>query len=525
MKNALKSLSLLMVLGGLIFISSCSDDDGGIDIGGGDEGSFTVADGLYIAGVANGDTTAVSGNKLNATMVEDDGFATKERSGHFSAYAYLEAGSYIFIDVADQQATDVYGGATSTYNDDEADNTDDYNGAYTVVDLSGDASTFSVSETGVYNVIFDAQTDEALLVKIDSWGVIGGAVFSDACTSDGFNADVDLDAAVSTSAEGSTYEGEGIILKDAEFKFRYNDSWKIDRRTDKSSFDDANGYVALTNLGGTPDALVEGGSNIGLSDNSIENGIYDITVSIDDSGVVEMSLEKTGDAPECAFDPENYTWGIIGSGTQGTEATAGWEDDKDLIYTGQSGTTHTWRGVFPIAGGTADNEFKFRTDETWATKLIPNAIEYTDNSGNITDNADSNGDGSWFVADGASGFYYIVITTDDNGDTWNLTIDDAEFQVIGEGSPVGNWDAGNGIAMTYNDDLASATLASGAYTTAGWKIFVNQSFDYNLGGSLDGTTALEFNNSTFNMSDAGDYSVTISTSDGGVTYNASATAN
>ena len=79
--------------------------------------------------------------------------------------------------------------------------------------------------------------------------------------------------------------------------------------------------------------------------------------------------------------------------------------------------------------------------------------------------------------------------------------------------------------MTYNDDLASATLATGDYTTDGWKIFVNQSFDYNLGGSLDGTTALEFNNSTFNLDAAGNYSVTISTADGGVTYTATATDN
>ncbi len=543
MKNALKSLSFLTLIGALIFTTSCGSDDGGTTIIDDDDdtGSFIVADGLYIAGISSTDTTVVTGNVLRDTKVEDDGFGTKERSGHMTTFTYLEAGSFLFVEVDDQEASAAYGGSTSTYNDDEADNTDDYTGSYTVVDISGDATSFDVAESGFYHVIFDTQADEALLVKVDSWGVIGGAVFSDACTSDGFNADIDLTETSASAADGAVYDGTGIILKDAEFKVRYNDSWKIDRRTDKSSFDDVNGYVALTNLGGTPTALEEGGANINLSDNSIANGTYDITFSIDENATAEISLSSTGDAPVCDFDPDNFTWGIIGSATQGDPgngtgvcdesgtgtATDGWNNEKRLVYINGDGGVHKWRGVFPLAGGTENNAFKFRTDCTWATKLLPTTANVTDNTeeGTITDDGDTNADGQWFVADGASGFYYIIISTSDNGDTWDITIDEAEFQVIGEGSPVGNWDAGNGIAMTYNDDLASATLAAGDYTTDGWKIFVNQSFDYNLGGTIDGATALEFDNSTFNLDAAGNYSVTISTSDGGVTYTATATSN
>ncbi len=539
MKKALNSLSILAVLGALIFVTSCGDDDGGgIDLGG-DDGSFVVADGLYIAGVSSSDTTVITGNKLNALLVEDEGFGTKERSGFFGTYTYLEAGSFLFIEVDDQEALNVYGGATSEYNDDEADNTDDYTGGYTVVDLSGTASTFNVAADGFYYVTFDTQSDEALIVKIDSWGAIGGAVFSDACTSDGFNADVDLDAEVSTSADGASYKGTGIILKDSEFKVRFNNSWKIDRRTDKSSFDDVNGYVALTNLGGTPSALEEGGANISLSDNSIDNGIYDITFSIDENGVASIELTSTGEAPVCDFDPDNFTWGIIGSATQGDPgngtsvcddsgtgtATDGWNNEKRLVYINGDGGVHKWRGVFPLAGGTENNAFKFRTDCTWATKLIPTNATFTDNTeaGTITDDGDTNTDGQWFVADGKSGFYYLIISTADNGETWDITIDEAEFQLIGDGSPVGNWDGANGQAMTYNDDLASWT-GSGTFTTDGWKFIVNNSFDYNLGGTLDGTTALLFNLDVATISAAGDYDVTISTADGGVTYTAEATA-
>ncbi|MEP1033836.1 hypothetical protein [Ekhidna sp.] len=504
MKNALKSLSFFMVLGTLIFISSCGSDDGGgiiIDDGGG--GSFTVADGFYIAGVTASDTTIANAFVLGAATVEGEGFAATARDDHRAGYMYLEAGSYIFAEIDEQEIVSIEGGVSSV-----VDSTGTWAEAYTFIDVVANGAAFSITEDGVYHVIYDGQTDEAFIVRITSWGIIGGAVYESVCVSNGFNADIDLDV-VSESATGSTWSATGIIVRDDQFKFRYNNNWTIGE------------YKSFTNLGESLSVLVPGGANI----QNTEDGIYDVTLAMDANGVFSATLTKTGDSDQCTFDADNFPWGIIGSGTQGTMTTTGWGDDKDLVYVGQVSGADTWLGVFPIAGGTTDNEFKFRTDDTWASKLIPNSTTYTDDTGNITDNADSNGDGSWFLADGASGLIYVKITTSDQGGTWNIDFSDAEFQVIGEGSPVGNWDAGNGIAMTYNDDLASATLANGAYTTAGWKIFVNQSFDYNLGGSLDGSTALEFNNSTFVLGAADNYSVTISTADGGVTYTATATSN
>ncbi|MEP0986821.1 hypothetical protein [Ekhidna sp.] len=503
MKNVLKSLSLLMVLGTLVFVSSCGSDDGGIDIGGGGEGSFAVADGFYIAGVSASDTTIATAYLLSDATVEGEGFAATPRDDHKAGYIYLTAGNYIFAEVDEQEIVSIEGGSSSV-----VDSVGTWAEAYTYVEVEANGASFAVSEEGVYHVIYDKQNSEAFIVRINSWGIIGGAVYESVCVSNGFNSDLDLET-VSESAEGSTWSGTGIIIRDDQFKFRYNNNWTIGE------------YKSFTNVGESLSVLVPGGANI----TNAESGVYDVTLSMDANGVFSATLTKTGEAEVCSFNADNFPWGIIGSGTQGTTETAGWTDDKDLIYVGQVDGVDTWLGVFPIAGGTADNEFKFRTDDTWATKLIPNSTTYTDNTGNITDNADSNGDGSWFLADGASGFIYVKITTADQGGSWNIDFSDAEFQVIGEGSPVGNWDAGNGIAMTYNDDLASATLASGAYTTAGWKIFVNQSFDYNLGGATDGTTALEFNNSTFSLGAAGNYSVTISTLDGGVTYVATATAN
>lgn len=513
MKKALKSLAFSALVGTLIFTSSCTEDEDPIDIidPGDNVGSFSVADGIYIASVSGSDTTVSTSHKLNDTNVEGPDFGTQERSGYATAYVYLESGAHTFMQIEDRKASQVYGGSASVNNDDEADNTDDYTGGYTVVDLSSAAGTFNVSDAGLYLVTFDTQTSEALVVKVDSWGAIGGAVFSDACTSDGFNSDVDLDADVATSADGSSFQGSGIILKDAEFKVRFNDSWKIDRRTDKSSYDDANGYVVLTNLGGTPEALVEGGANIGLADNSIENGIYDISFNVDGDGVPSISLTKTGDAPDCAFDPANFTWGIIGAATQ----PDGWSSDKKLTYINGDGGVHKWRAVFPLAGGMADNQFKFRTDDTWATKLLPTTATVTLNTedGTITDDGATNSDGQWFVADGKSGLYYFEINTADQGVTWNIIIDEASFEIIGAATP-GGWDAGT--AMTYNDDLASSTVSGIALTDGEYKFRVNSAWDFNLGGSLDGLT---FNGSNLTAT-AGTYDVTITTADGGVTYTA-----
>lgn len=494
----------MTLFGALIFTTSCGDDDSPIIIDDNGGGSFTVADGLYMAGVSASDTTIVNAYILPTAQVEGEGFAPTARDGHRAAYMYLTAGNYIFAEVEDQAITSIQGGASSV-----VDSTGAWAEGYTYVEIEDNGASFAVGADGVYHVVYDATDAEAFIVKVNSWGIIGGAVYESVCVSNGFNSDIDLDM-VSESAEESTWSATGIILRDDQFKFRYNNNWTIGE------------YKSFTNLGGSLTVMEPGGANI----TNETDALYDITLTMDADGVFTATLTNAGASEECTFDPANFPWGIIGSGTQGVEGTtAGWSDDKDLIYVGQNNGADTWLGVFPINGGTADNEFKFRTDATWATKLIPNSTTYTDNTGNITDNADSNGDGSWFLADGASGFIYVKITTSDQGGNWNIEFSDAEFQVIGEGSPVGNWDAGNGIAMTYNDDLASATLASGAYTTAGWKIFVNQSFDYNLGGSLDGTTALLFNNETFVLDAAGNYSVTISTADGGVTYTATATAN
>ena len=512
MKKALKFPRFLTILGVLFFTVSCSDDDG-IDI---DDtgGSFTVSDGIYIAGISGTDVSVSTAAVLNNTLVEGPDFGTLERSGHLSGFVYLESGSYVFAEIDEQEILNQWGGTAAV-----ADGANTLSGAetteqpseFTVVTLTADGAAFSIASNGVYHVIFDTQASEALITKIDSWGIIGGAVFESACVSNGFNSDVDV-VETTSSADGTTWTSTGIILKGGEYKIRFNDAWKIDRRTtvdDNDPYNAANGYVALTNLGGTLSALEEGGSNITLAD--ADAGTYTVTVTLSDAGTVAMSVERTGDAETCAFDIANFTWGIIGGATFDA-----WNTDQELTYANGDEGVHKWRGVFPLsAGGEGNNQFKFRTDDTWATKLIPTNVNVTDNTeaGTITNDGDTNADGQWFVADGKSGFYYFEVTTDDFGVTWNMTIDEAVFEVIGAASP-GGWD--NGTVMTYNDDLASATVSGIAMTADDYKFRVNAAWDYNLGGDL---TDLVYNGGNL-TSTAGTFDITITTADGGVTYTA-----
>ena len=520
MKNVLKKLSLLLSFALVIMLISCKNDDGPKI--GGDGGSFNVADGFYLAKVNGEGYTIANGNKLKATKVEADGFGTQVRDGFYQGYMFLSVGSYIYGEVFDQELSQELGGTASTFNDDESGNGDSYNGSYTVVDLSaGGTASFSVATAGMYLVTFDSDTEEGLLVPITDWGVIGGGVFESACVSNGFNSDIDIDVASATEADGAVFSATGIILKNGEYKFRINDNWKIDRRSDNSSFDFANGYVALTNIGGSSlSALEEGGANIPIS--GANNGTYTITLTINASGQISVTLTKTGDAPVCTFDPANYTWGIIGAATQGSEGRAGWSDDKKLTYINGDGGVHKWRGVFPLAGGTADNMFKFRTDNTWATKLLPTTANVTDNTaeGTLSDDGDTNSDGQWFIADGRSGFFYIVISTADQGATWDISIDEASFGIIGDGAA--GWGDTDDVVMTYDDNLMSASANTNLVSTGSFKFRVNASWDFNFGGALE---ALVYNSNNLTVTNSGNYNVTITTADGGETYTATAVEN
>lgn len=525
MKKSMRILSMLFAFALVVSITSCQEDNEGSDIivdpGDGDGGGtlYQVADGIYLAGKGSSDTTITIPMELSSTLVEDAGFASKERAGFFTNFVYLTPGEYFYAEVEDQLVTNTFGGTATSIDSIEA------MGSFMSVDLIEGGAAFSVAAEGLYHVVYDQQESEGILIPVATMGILGDAVYESPCVSGGYNEDIDL-ILESSSAEGTSWKGTGVILRSGAYKFRYNNSWTLDTRegTATDPFDATLGYVLFTNFGGMLETMEEGGANITLTG---DPGTYDVTFSIDKNGATSAAITRTGDADACSFNPANFSWGIIGAATFGTSETEGWSAHKKLQYINGDGGVHKWYGVFPVKKG--NSEFKFRADDNWANKITSGSqgvsVTVTDNteSGSITNNGDVNDDGSWFIQDALSTDYlWVKITTPDQGATWTLEFDEAQFYAIGEGSPVGNWDSNGGTATTVNAEDVTMQTVSGDFTTGGWKFYVNGSFDYNIGGALDGTTALEFNNSTFNFDAAGTYTVTLKTADGGVTYTASA---
>ncbi len=518
MKNALKSLSFLMVMGAMIFITSCGDDDGGIIIDDGDGGSFSVADGIYFAGIAGSDTTVVNAAVLSSAKVEGPDFGTIERTGHFAGYIYLSAGNYFFLEVEDQSAVTGYGGTVEEV-------TSDVGGelaSYSLVTIAEGGAAISIATDGLYHIIFDSQSDEGIVSQVTSWGLIGSGVYKSACESDGFDADVDFTAA-SSDATGSSYSLDGVILKDGKIKIRYNDAWKIERRSTidpDDPYNAANGYVALTNFGGTATALEEGGSDFDIPDG---NGTYDVDLAVDENGLISLAFASTGDAPECDFDADNFQWAVLGQAIDQDDLDAsgtadGWEnDDQNFYYKGNVSGVDTWFGVVTFEG--TDGAFKFRANDAWTVNLGGTLAS----DGTESTLALSGSD----IANPGAGTYFITITTDDQGETWKATMVENGWALTGAATPNGwaddddtNDPVGVDHDMTGNGTVSGvATYSlSLAMTVGEYKIRANDAWDYSLGGDMTGLSA---DGANLSISEAGTYDFVLSYD--GNTYSITAT--
>ncbi|MFY0600389.1 MAG: SusF/SusE family outer membrane protein [Cyclobacteriaceae bacterium] len=491
MKKTIKLLGLLMSITTLAYFSSCSDDEPTIDIG---DDDVIVSDGFYvIGGSAPSETPAASGI-LSLGIVEDENFATKNRANYYETYLYLDAngGGVQFASYLNNEAT-VYGGSTETVDYGDDSNNDTPMGAFLKGALTEDGAAVTPTQSGLHHVVVDLSSKIFLVIPVNTWGAIGPA------TAGGWGADTDI---ATISADGLTYSSDDLVLRDGTMKFRYNDGWKIDMRTDPTAgFDDANGFVALTNFGGTIDNLEQGGGDFAAP----EEGTYEISITFSNGQIVpSVTTNRTGDAPELAFDADDYTWGLIGAAT-----ATGWDADTELVYNGKDDAgVHKWTGVFHLAAG----EFKFRSDDSWTNEIgVGNATLSGDAVGSIS--GDNN-----FVFDGTATAYYFQITTVEDPIEWKVEISEAVWEIIGDATPTG-WDSGT--AMTRSEDGSTWTITADM-TAASYKFRANSAWDYNIGGDAAGLT---YNGDNLSIGEDGNYTVTLTTADSGVTYTTSAAKN
>jgi len=462
-----------ILLGGLVLLSSCKkDDDIIIDPGG---GSINVSNGLYITVSGN---NPASSALLSPETVEDDGFTSQSRSGFVGGYVYLAAGDYKVVQVTDKEITATFGGTISTESD--MASACDYND-YMVVATQADGPAFTVADAGLYKVTHDQMKSEMILYKIVEAGLIGDA------TPNGWSGDTPLTGTV--DATGGEWKAEGVILRNGQWKLRFNCRWNLDRRDDPNAgFDPSNGYQLFTNFGGSADDLKNGNDAPNIA--QTEDGIYTVTLNWTPRDGFVLDLERTGDAPEITFDPNDYKLGVLGSAT-----AKGWDEDRNLLYK-KEGMVHGWYGVFHfVAGG----EIKFRANDLWDFNLggaLPadgSLVNLEVNGGNIA----SPGDGD----------YYIAIETADEGKTWTAKMTELGWSVIGAGSPSGDWGVDTDLTSEgFDMDGITTFTLTGDFTTGEWKFRAGHDWKLNLGTNL---SPLIQDGGNLSLSEAGTYKITM----------------
>lgn len=466
MKGYMNRFSILFLMFGLLFITSCGDDEDPIIIDPGTDG-INVADGLYLA-AAGSDPVSSSG--LTAEVVEANDFASQDRSGFNAGYMYLESGNYNVVSIADKEVAATIGGASELVTDEgsDCDGND-----YLLVSTETDGSAFSVGSDGLYKVSHDAQTNELIMYQITGSSIIGSA------TPGGWGADTPMTGSV--TADGGSWSVDNVVLRSGEWKVRFNCRWGINRRIDPNGSlnDPDNGYQLFTNFGGSTSELVTGGSNIQQE----EDGVYTVTASWNGRDGWTIDAERTGDAPEITFNPNDFQMAVIGDATAG-----GWDADRNLFHKEDNGV-HSWYGVVTLGDG---EFFKFRANDAWDFNLGGDLANLTNGGDNI--------------ASPGAGAYYMTLTTADEGETWSATSSDFGWSVIGEGSPSGNWDDDTDmVAAGFADGITSYTL-TGDFTTAAWKFRAGHDWPHNVGGQL---TFLEVDGDNIELAMDGTYNVTL----------------
>lgn len=489
MNTTLRSVWLLLAAFAMLFLTSCGDDDEPVITPGGTDG-INVADGLYLA--AEGEDPS-STALLSTENVEAEGFTSQARTGFVGGYVYLDAGNYNVVQITEKEVTATIGGSAESVTDSSSDC--DFND-YTVITTAAGGSAINVATAGLYRVTHDQTTSELIMYAIDSPGLIGDA------TPGGWSSDTRL--AGSIASDGASWSASDVVLRNGQWKVRFNCRWSLDRRTDPAAgFGMENGYQLYTNFGGAANDLQNGNDSPNIAQE--EEGTYTVTITWDPRSGFAVDLDRTGDAPVISFDPNDFQWGVIGSATAG-----GWDADRNLLPKNADGV-YSWHGVVTLISGEGE-EIKFRTNDSWDLNLggTLTADGVASELVNGGDNIPSPGSGS----------YYVVISTADEGDTWMATMTNLGWSVIGAGSPSGNWDNDTDlVADGFADGISTYSLTAD-FGSDEWKFRAGHAWDLNLGGDL-GTLIQDGGNLKF--SEAGNYTVTFTFD--GADYSASAQKN
>lgn len=435
---------IILLFALLFLIVSCSDDEPDIVIDPGQEG-INVADGFYLASDGE-DPSSLA--QLTAEVVGASGFGTQDRDGFIAGTMWLDVGSYSLVQVTNKEITSTIGGSAASI-DDEGSSCG-FN-SYDLVSVSEGGSAFSIGTAGLYQVSYDPMTSELIPVQIAQASIIGDA------TEGGWSSDTDLPGSI--NSDGGQFSATEVLLRSGLYKIRFNCRWGVNRLIDPDGgLDASNGYDRFTNFGGTPNSLVSGGENMEIT----EDGLYTVSLDWAPRDGWSFSLNKTGDAPVVAFNPDDFNFGVIGDATAG-----GWDADRNMVYKGGDNGLHAWYGVVTFA---ESGQYKFRANDGWDFNLGGSLESLAQGGDNLTPPG--------------PGAFALVLSTADEGDTWVSTISEFGWSVIGAGSPSGDWENDTDLVAEGFADGITTYSVEGAFTGDGWKFRAGHDWNYNLGGDL-----------------------------------------
>jgi len=483
MKNFKKLWAVALMLAASFAMVSCDEDEPIVEV----QEGLNVADGYYF--VVEGEDP-VAERSLTPEQVEGDGFAAVDRDGFYGNYVFLEAGDYQLQKVEAKEVSSTLGGALSTVPLDSLSDEEPFN-SYDLAMLAEDGAAINISNDGFYKVSYDETTSELIVMEVEKVSFIGAP--------SGWS-DVEMATVSSNPTDGFVFDAQGVTIREGDnYKIRINNAWKIIRNNDAGD-----GYVAFTNYGGSADNLVAGGSDISFTQ---EDGVYTVEVELQNDGGAFLNFNKTGEAEEVTFDPDDYNWGILGS----TNAN-GFDSDRDMVYKEINGVP-AWHGVVYFAENSIDDQgrrFKFRNNDSWDVNL--------GGSVSLGDTTVLSVGGSDIEAP-AAGAYYFMLWTEDEGETWQVSTSQPGWALIGEGGPANSWEVDTPLVAEGFDDNGITTYSfSGEFAGGNYKLRAGGAWDYNLGGDI---AALSPDGSDLTI-DAGNYDFVL-TFDGSA-YSATITA-
>lgn len=498
----------------LIFFASCKKEESIIPDDTSDKPTYPVAAGKFLAKIDT-DTTITTTMELKQTLTAKPGGGFGEndyRDGFSSVVLYIEAGEYMIVDIADDQTISKrYGGTTTSIDSANAP----VPGGWMEIDMAEDGDSFTVGTSGIYQVFYDQTYSVGFVVKIDQWYMHGDA------TEPGWSQVIDewvkLEE-VTATAEGASWSATGVVLRASESANKYilpRYGLNIEYADDLPLFTFFGGEVASSTLADLEDT--GGGDNLVWS----EEGTYDITIDLVDNDLT-VAFTRTGDAPAEIYDPVNYSWGLVGPAAGDAE----W-DGPDVELTFQDWPNDgkgSWTGLAYLEA----DQFVIRANEAWDLSL--NAVNSNFSSDAGIEDADPNDDYNNNFLVPTEGFYYVRVTTDDEGVTWNVQIDAATFALVGDATP-GLWDINASSSLTSIDVSGAIAYKASALsmTTGEFLVVVNGAYEVKIGyegfTTIDGVSSNEISqgggySAPHNIAVAtdGTYDVTITTDDKGSSW-------